>query len=217
MPKLPILVRYSIFLTGLFFMGLGVSLTTKANLGTSPISSVSYVLSLKFPITFGQFTFLLTLLFFLIEWIILRKEFPKEQYLQVFVAYLLGIFVDIGMNLFSFLDPFVYYQKIIVLLLGCLVLALGVYLQVSANVIINPGEGVVKAIAVKTGRKFGSVKVMFDCTLVLIAVILSFAFFGSLNGLREGTFISALLVGQLTKLYDSILIQLNLKARFENS
>ena len=41
------LKRYILFLIGLFFNSLGVSLVTKANLGTSPISSIPYVLNLK--------------------------------------------------------------------------------------------------------------------------------------------------------------------------
>ena len=43
--------RYCIFMIGLFINSLGVSLITKANLGTSPISSIPYVLSLNFPLT----------------------------------------------------------------------------------------------------------------------------------------------------------------------
>ena len=42
--------RYLIFLVGLFVNSLGVSLITKGNLGTSPISSIPYVLSLNFPV-----------------------------------------------------------------------------------------------------------------------------------------------------------------------
>ena len=44
------LKRYVIFLIGLFVNSLGVSLITKASLGTSPISSIPYVLSLKFSV-----------------------------------------------------------------------------------------------------------------------------------------------------------------------
>ena len=50
------LKRYLIFLVGLFVNSLGVSLITKVNLGTSPISSIPYVLSLNFPFTLGNFT-----------------------------------------------------------------------------------------------------------------------------------------------------------------
>ena len=50
------LKRYIIFIIGLYINSFGVSLITKATLGTSPISSIPYVLSLNFPFTLGQFT-----------------------------------------------------------------------------------------------------------------------------------------------------------------
>ncbi|OBR96503.1 hypothetical protein CLRAG_03730 [Clostridium ragsdalei P11] len=204
MSKLKIIIRYFIFITGLFFMGLGISLTTKSNMGTSPINSVPYVLSMIFHLTLGQFTFLLSILFLLTEIIILRKDFPKEQFLQVFVGPFFGLFVDLGMSIFRFVNPNIYIEKIIVLLCGCFALALGVYLQVIANVIINPGEGVVKVIANKTGKKFGNIKIMFDSTLCIIAIVISLFTFGKIKAVREGTIICAVLVGNITKIYSSI-------------
>jgi uncharacterized protein len=189
--------RYSLLLIGLFFMGLGISLVTRSTLGTSPISSVPYVLSLALPITFGEFTFAITLMFFATEVLIIGKGFPKHQYFQIIVALLLGTFVDVGMFLSAGIHPGVYPEQIAVVLLGSVVLALGIFLQVAANVILNPGEGLVKAIAEKTHRRFGIVKVCFDSTLVLSAAFISLAAFGSIRGLREGTVISAILVGYI--------------------
>lgn len=184
-------------------MGLGISLTAKSNLGTTPIASVNYVLSLQFPLTFGQFTFLLSMLFLIIEVLLLRKDFAREQYAQVLVVPIFGLFVDLGMYLFSAVNPDVYAAKIITLLIACAILAMGIYLQVVANVLINPGEGVVKIIAEKTGIKFGYIKIMFDSTLAIIAIIISLYFFGTIKGIREGTVISAILVGYFTKIYDA--------------
>ena len=45
--------------------------------------------------------------------------------------------------------PDLYIWQIILLLSGCMILALGIYLQVSANVLMNPGEGLVQIIAGK--------------------------------------------------------------------
>jgi uncharacterized membrane protein YczE len=204
MSKLKIIIRYFIFIAGLFFMGLGISLTTKSGLGTSPINSLPYVLSMIFHLTVGQFTFLLSLLFLLTEIIILRKDFPKEQFLQVFVGPFFGLFVDLGMSIFTFTNPNTYAEKIIILLSGCFVLAFGVYLQVAANVIINPGEGVVKVIADKVGKRFGNIKIMFDSTLCIIAVVISLFTFGKIKGVREGTIICAILIGSITKIYSAI-------------
>ena len=77
------LERYFIFLVGLFINSLGVSLVTKADLGTSPISSIPYVLSLNIPLTLGQFTIVFSLLLILLQLFILRKDFKLEYFLQI--------------------------------------------------------------------------------------------------------------------------------------
>ena len=189
--------RCLVLLLGLFFMGLGISLVTRSTLGTSPISSVPYVLSLALPVTFGEFTFAITLLFFIAEVAIIGRTFPRLQYFQIIVALFLGTFVDAGMFLSAGVNPGIYPEQIAVVLLGSVVLALGIFLQITANVILNPGEGLVRAIAEKTHRRFGIVKVCFDSTLVLSAAVISLVAFGSIRGLREGTVISAILVGYI--------------------
>ncbi len=189
--------RCLVLILGLFFMGLGISLVTRSTLGTSPISSVPYVLSLALPVTFGEFTIAITLLFFIAEVLIIGKTFPRLQYFQIIVALFLGSFVDVGMFLSAGVNPGVYPEQIAIVLLGSVILALGIFLQVTANVILNPGEGLVRAIAEKTHKRFGIVKVCFDSTLVLSAALISLAAFGTIEGLREGTVISAILVGYI--------------------
>jgi len=197
MPSAGLAKRCLVLFLGLFLMGLGISLVTRSTLGTSPISSVPYVLSLAFPVTFGEFTFLITLLFFIAEVAIIGKTFPKLQYFQIIVALFLGTFVDVGMFLSAGIHPGIYPEQIAVVLLGSAVLALGIFLQITANVILNPGEGLVRAIAEKTHKRFGIIKVMFDTSLVASAAVISFAAFGTIKGLREGTVISAVLVGYI--------------------
>ncbi|MDR1970920.1 MAG: DUF6198 family protein [Treponema sp.] len=197
-------MRYILFGAGLFIMSLGISLVTKANLGTSPISSVPYVLSLKFNLSFGQFTFIVNGLFILLEIVLLNKKFPKKQYFQIAVTVLFGFFVDVAMDLLFFINPSLYGQKILVLSGGCVVLALGIRMQVSANVIINCAEGLVQIIAEKTGKEFGTVKIAFDMALVTLALVISLVVFGTIMGLREGTLVCALTVGLITKLFKKI-------------
>ena len=202
--KSRIIVNFFIFMAGMFFMGLGISLVTKAGLGTSPISSVPYVLSMIFPVTIGQFIFLLMLFFFLVQLLILRRDFPKIQFFQLLITPFVGIFVDLGMRTFSSIDPSNYFEQILFLIIGCALIALGVYLQVIANFIINPGEAIIKVIAMKTRKNFGNVKIVFDFTLLIIAIIISLFAFKSIRGIREGTIICAFIVGTITKLYDAI-------------
>jgi uncharacterized membrane protein YczE len=195
MPGAPRVKNYFFLLLGLFFMGLGVALVTRSALGTPPISSVPYVISLAVPVTFGQLAFLLNVLFLLAEVLIIGRSFPKRQYLQVLVALFFGIFVDAGMFLSAPLQPDFYAGQILLVLVGCAVLALGIYLQVTANVFMVPGDGLVKAIAGKTGVRFGYIKIIFDTSLVCTATLISLLVFGTAVGIREGTVISMLLIG----------------------
>lgn len=187
--------RYFLFMIGLFINALGVSLVTKASLGTSPISSIPYVLSLNFNLTLGNFTIIFSIFLILLQIIILRRNFKIENILQIPVSILFGYFIDLTMYLFVWLAPQNYLISIITLLIGCFVLGFGVYLEVLADVVMLPGESFVRAIVQTWKTNFGTTKIIFDTSMSLIAAVLSFGFFGKLNGVREGTIVAALLVG----------------------
>ncbi len=193
------LKRYVIFLIGLFVNSLGVSLITKASLGTSPISSIPYVLSLSFPFTLGNFTIFFSIFLILLQLLILRKNFKLEHVLQIPVSIIFGYFIDLTMLLFAWVNPQVYIMKIIYLLIGCLILGFGVYMEVLADVVMLPGESFVRAIVLTWKTNFGTTKICFDVSMSAIAAILSFVFTGRLNGVREGTIIAALLVGFIAR------------------
>lgn len=192
--------RYLIFLVGLFVNSLGVSLITKANLGTSPISSIPYVLSLNFPFTLGNFTIFFSIFLIVLQLIILRKNFKLEHILQIPVSIIFGYFIDLTMILFSWVNPEAYIMKIVYLLIGCLILGVGVYMEVLADVVMLPGESFVRAIVLTWKTNFGTTKICFDVSMSVIAAVLSFVFAGRLDGVREGTVIAALLVGFIARL-----------------
>ena len=194
------LKRYLIFLVGLFVNSLGVSLITKANLGTSPISSIPYVLSLNFPFTLGNFTIFFSIFLIVLQLIILRKNFKVEHILQIPVSIIFGYFIDITMILFFWVNPEAYIMKIVYLLIGCLILGVGVYMEVLADVVMLPGESFVRAIVLTWKTNFGTTKICFDVSMSVIAAVLSFVFAGKLAGVREGTVIAALLVGFIARL-----------------
>ena len=132
------LKRYLLFLIGLFINSLGVSLVTKASLGTSPISSIPYVLSLKFPPTLGNFTIIFSILLILLQILILRKNFKIENILQIPVSIAFGYFIDLTMYLFFWVNPGNYAMKLAALLAGCIVLGFGVYLEPQRSYLILP-------------------------------------------------------------------------------
>ena len=192
--------RYFWFTIGVIINAFGVAVITKAALGTSPISSVPYVLSLRFAPTLGQFTFVVNLLFIAAQVVLRGRDFPPIQFLQVVVNLVFSAFIDVSMRLLWWFEPDALPVKLVALVLGCAVLGCGISIEVAPDALLVPGEGVVGAIADRTGIRFGSVKVAFDVTLVAIALGLSLWFFHGINGLGLGTVVSALLVGRFVNL-----------------
>jgi uncharacterized membrane protein YczE len=199
------LIRYLLFLMGLWMSALGISLATKAGLGVSPISSVPYVLSIGLPLTMGTFTFLFNMLFVIGQIVLLGREFEKLQLLQILLLVIFGYFIDLTLWMLSIFDLTNYIQKFIFLLLGCVVLAMGISMQVTANVLIIPGDALVRVISIKLKREFGKVKVCFDTTIVVIAAVLSFFMLHRIDGIREGTLLAALTIGFIVKSFNKLL------------
>lgn len=197
--------RYIVFLFGLFISSLGVSLVTKANLGTSPISSIPYVLSLNFPFTLGNFTIIFSIFLILLQLFILRRNFKAEHLLQIPISIAFGYFIDITMLWLGFINPNAYIFKIIFLILGCFVLAVGVFLEVIADVAMLPGESFVRAVSSTYKTDFGITKIAFDVSMTVCAVIISLICSHKLEGVREGTVIAALLVGFIARLLGRVL------------
>ncbi|MGX8792781.1 YczE/YyaS/YitT family protein [Oceanobacillus oncorhynchi] len=196
-----LLKSYGLFLLSLFIMGLGISLVTLAHLGTTPITSPPYAFSLFLPISFGMLTMLFNLLFVLIEIIMMGKNFPRVQYLQLLVGPILGIAIDFWSYLLIHIPQPYYWVQLNMVVIGCVIIAFSTVIQLKAQVVNNPAEGIVKVISYKTSQEFGKVKLYFDISLVCLAMFISFIVFGSVQGVREGTIISALIIGPLIKLF----------------
>ena len=188
------------FTIGVIINAFGVAIITKAALGTSPISSVPYVLSLRFVPSLGQFTFVMNLFFIAAQVVLRGRNFPPVQFLQIVVNLVFSAFIDVGMKLLWWFEPDFLPVKLVALVLGCAVLGCGISIEVAPDALLVPGEGLVGTLSEKLNKRFGSVKIGFDLTLVAIALILSFIFFRGINGLGLGTIISALIVGRFVNL-----------------
>ena len=196
-----IIVRYIIFIIGLFFAGVGVAFTKHGNLGVSPISSVANVISIKYTFfSMGEWLIVWNCILIAGQILILRQKFKLYQLLQIPLSFLFGWFTDFGMWLVSFIPVPSYTIKLLMLFIGIVILAFGIALSVIANVIMNSGEAIVKAMSDTLRKEFGYVKVAFDISCVTAAVILSLVIFdGQIVGAREGTIISACVTGLVVK------------------
>lgn len=194
--------RYLLFCISLFVNALGIAFITRAALGTSPITSVTYVLSMFTPFTIGEWTIMLNILFVVLEPFMMTRRDLKDDLrmflLQIPISFCFGIFIDICMHHILFwLNPSTYPAMISALLVGCVILAVGIALEVKANAAMMAGEYFVKVITKRFHGEFGYIKLGFDVTLVAIACTLSLIFMSGIYGVREGTVIAALIVGPI--------------------
>ena len=167
--------RYTAFIASLFILALGVALTLRAELGSSPISCPPYVLS-RVPeaaLTIGGYIFCMQFFFVVGQILLLRRNFQKIQLLQLAVCLLFGCFTDFAMFLTA---PFQwdsslsgYTLRWIQLAVGGVILGIGVAWEVRCDVLMIPGEGLPATIAKVFHIDFGKVKIVFDVTLVLIS------------------------------------------------
>ena len=199
--KTELIKRYIFLLAGLFVNGLGVSFITKAVLGTSPITSIPYTLSLGFTPTVGIFTLVFNIFLIILQVILLRRNFQLQNLLQLPIIALFSFFIDLTMSLLGFMQPETYAMKVVSLIVGCLILGFGVFMEMTANVAMLPGEATVRAVSDVFSTDFGKTKIAFDSSMTVIAAILSFIMFKHLDGVREGTIVAAILVGFIARLF----------------
>lgn len=189
------------------FMATGISLSIKASLGITPISSIPYVTSLIGGLSVGTMTIIINVFFVFLQILILRREFKPFQLLQIPTVILFGMLIDAAGLLIDGLVLPNYVTRLICCISGIVILAFGVTLEVRAQLVTVPGEGLVLALCQKLPIKFGNMKIIVDVSFVVISVVLSLVFLGSLQGIREGTVLAALLVGffskQFLRIFDS--------------
>lgn len=204
-PDKSVIKNYAILIVGLFIMSFGVSLSVKSNLGTTPISCIPNVLSFASTLSLGMITIIFNALLILIQILILRRNFPRVQYLQLIVTIIFGYFIDFTLWILKDLILITYIQQWIVCIISCFIIAWGVLLEVKSNAIVLPGEGVSLAIRHVTNIEFGKLKTLFDTSNVVIGAALSLILFGTFKGVGLGTIFAAIAVGYIVRFYKRIL------------
>ena len=193
--------RWLLFFLAVTIQSSGIALVVKSFLGTSPISSLPYVMSFTFPFTLGETTFAVNMLFVLGQYLILKKNFTKLHALQIPATMVFAYGIDFFMDLFRIVTPDAYWEKMAVLLIGASLVSLGISLQGIADVLKLPGDGIVYVISDTYHFDFGKVKTANDVLLVSLALLLSYIAMGDIEGIREGTVISALITGVIARFF----------------
>ena len=189
--------KVGMYILGLFILAFGVALSINSRLGVSPVNSIPYVTGRIFEMDPGMWTTVMFILFILIQIAILRKDFRLFDIVQIIFATLFGYFLNFTLWMQGGFQIPTYFGQLAMLVASIVLIALGLVLIISAKIVPLPPEALCLAITGKIkGAKFHNVKIVVDSTLVLIAIVLSLLFLGGVDGIREGTVLSAVLIGK---------------------
>lgn len=194
------------YVVGLFIMNIGIAFSIKSNLGSTPVVSVPYAISLITGIDIGICNTLFQCFLVLIEFMLLRSAFHPKHFLQVFVGILFGAFTSISMIILSIIpQASVLWVQILFLILGILFLAFGLFLYVPTNVVPVAVDGLTQAVSITANQSFTKIKVIMDISWIVLSWILSFVFLGHFDGSAGiGTIIAAMSIGTTVKLMNMI-------------
>ena len=191
-------IRFLVYIVGLFIMTLGISLSVKSNLGVSPVSSIPYTITCITGLEMGKATILFHIVLVVMQILILRKAFQMKNLLQVVVGVIFGYFTTFSNYLFSFLPTPEHMTVRRLMMLGSTVLiAVGIFFYLPADIVPLAGEGAMKAVSDTTHIAFNKVKVGFDISMVIISLISCLVALGTLGSVGVGTIIAAVLVGSV--------------------
>ena len=191
--------RWLIFICGVCIMSVGIALSVHGQLGTAPISTFPVVIGTATSWSVGTVTAAMNIVFVGIQALILGRQFPLFQLIQLPVAVLFGTVIDLSLFLTRWAETDTYLLQWVVTIIGAITLGVGVYIQVQPKLLYLPGEGLVMALTQASAVRFGTMKQLVDWSLVVISAVLSLSLMQQLVGVREGTVFAAFAVGAVVK------------------
>lgn len=193
--------RLSFYFIGLSIMALGVVISVKSNLGVTPISSLPYTMTVVSGMDLGIATIIFSIAMVALQIIVLRKDYRATDLLQLVVGIIFGLFLTALGNALQFLpEPEGFPAQFATMLLSTVLVAIGVFLYVSAELVPLAPEGFIIAVSRVTKKKFGTVKVISDITMVVISLVTCLICVHTPGSIGIGTVMAAILVGNEVKL-----------------
>ena len=191
------------YLLGLMALAAGTALMERADFGLSMVVAPAYLLHLKLSqylpgFSFGMAEYCFQALVLVLMGLVLGKF--KLTYLFSFcTAVIYGLLLDAAMAGAALWPWTGGGGRIILYLAGLGFCALGVALLFHTYIAPEAYELFVKELAAKSNRDVNKIKTAYDCASCLLAVILSFSFFGlgHFEGVKLGTIVCALINGAL--------------------
>ena len=179
--------RLVILIFGLFVYGLGVAMTVQASLGIAPWDVFAKGISIQTGLSFGVSTVVVSALV-LLAWIPLKV---KPGIGTVANAILIGLFADFWLLLLPDFD--MYWQQLMMFLIGVVIVAIATGLYISSQLGSGPRDGLMQGTANALDKPFWMVRTAYEGTVLTIGWLMG-------GQVREGTLIFALSIGYLVQL-----------------
>lgn len=195
--------RFFFMIIGLIVTALGLAVCVRADLGISPITTLAFALNKAFPVlTLGTYVFFQHIVFFILTVVLLRKDFKPFQLFQLPCSFLFGYFVDFWEILLRSLTFHSYIARILLLLIGCAIVALGFSMSYTSRVALEANTAFLNALSHRTGKPYSTLKTLTDVLIVVMAAVLALIFLHTIVGIREGTVIAALIIGPIAGFFN---------------
>lgn len=194
--------RFIVFVVGMNVLAIGIILNTKSLLGVGSINTLPYALANILSVSLGTMTAMVYLVFIIIQ-LILLKRFDLQVIIQLPFSFIFGYLIDFYDLFFSY-EPTAFYMQIVILIIAIVLTALGAFLMVLGDIVLNPADGLVHTIGKVTNKDFGFVKNIADLVFIVLTVVICLVTKGYILGIGIGTVVSAIFIGRFVALYQNI-------------
>lgn len=194
-----IMRRSLIYVVGVFFMSLGISFSIYADLGVSPVSSLSYAVTLVTGISVGTITVFTHFFYIGVQVLITRVLDIKDAAIQLAIAFLFGFFIDASLFLVQLVLPAPTNLAIqwLYLIISLFLIAMGLTGYTNVNFTLMPYDELTNVISKHFNMTYGHARIVGDVSNVLLALAIGFIFLGSLGSIGIGTVVAAVSVGRI--------------------
>ena len=205
--------RVLFYLIGQIILATGLTLSTKVNLGVSPILSIAYCASVITGRAIGDTSLIVYILCIVAEIILhARQDMQPQQRKKVFILDLLQLPLSLvftrAMNLFAGLLPTPagpLLLRIPLLILAIVCVGVGAAMTLDMRLIANPADGIVQVISDVSGMKLGLTKNIVDISCVILTAIASFILAHRIIGIHVGTLLAMFGTGRVIALFNRIM------------
>ncbi len=211
MKKKPVFYTELSYVLGLVIMAFAAAFAAKADFGMSMVVAPAYILHLKLSQFLPWFSFGVAEYAFqgllIVLTVVLVRRFKLSYLFSLVTAFLYGTLLDGAILVIAPLPEQPLAFRLVWFVLGMLLCSFAVSLFFHTYLSPESYELVVKEVSSRFGININRVKTVYDCSSTVLAVALSFLFFGfgTFQGVGWGTVVCALVNGLLISRFTVLL------------